>query len=151
MAAYAESSLICTMLSHSTTNRNGYVEHAASQALAATRRTIKREFSTPTAEQGRVMGVESVVEGVKWDLSTEQLQVLCALVLLHANTTHNREGLPRVGFFYYLSVVLIAPAGFTFARFIPISLGLSPWRTVVMTAARIFTHAESVALQLTVA
>ncbi|CAB1107096.1 unnamed protein product [Ectocarpus sp. CCAP 1310/34] len=54
------------------------VKHAANQALAATSRSIEKTVASPTPEQAHVMGVESVVEGVEWNLSTEQLQAFRA-------------------------------------------------------------------------
>lgn len=55
--------------------RNDFVKRAASLALATTRSNIEKTVAPPTLEQARAMGVESVVEGVDWDLSTDQLQV----------------------------------------------------------------------------
>lgn len=56
-------------------NRHDAIKCAASQAVVATRRVIEEGFAAPTAQQAQVVGIESVVEGVRWDLSTEQLQV----------------------------------------------------------------------------
>eukprot|EP00903_Cladosiphon_okamuranus_P019974 g18352.t2 len=55
---------------------NNSSKRAARLALAATRSNIERTIAPPTLEQARIMGVESVVEGVDWKLSTEQLEVL---------------------------------------------------------------------------
>lgn len=54
---------------------NDSAKRVASLALAATKSNIERTVAPPTLEQARVMGVESVVEGVDWKLSTDQLQV----------------------------------------------------------------------------
>lgn len=51
------------------------MERATTKALDATRETIENGFAIPSTEQARVVGVTSVVEGVKWKLSTDQLQV----------------------------------------------------------------------------
>lgn len=51
------------------------VKRASRQALAAARAVIERDFAPPTEGQARVTGMESVVDGVEWALSTKQLQV----------------------------------------------------------------------------
>lgn len=51
------------------------MERASTQALAATRSMIESAVAPPTLEQARVIGVESMVEGVEWHLSTQQLHV----------------------------------------------------------------------------
>lgn len=56
-------------------NSSDSAKRAATRALAATCRNIEKTVAPPTLEQARVMGVESVVEGVEWNLSTDQLQV----------------------------------------------------------------------------
>lgn len=56
-------------------NRHDAIKCAASQAVIITRRVIEKGFAAPTAQQAQVVGIESVVEGVRWDLSMEQLQV----------------------------------------------------------------------------
>ena len=56
-------------------DRNVSARRAASRAFAATSRTIQEDAAPPTSARARVMGVESVVEGVAWDLSSEQLKV----------------------------------------------------------------------------
>ncbi|CAN0310573.1 unnamed protein product, partial [Ectocarpus fasciculatus] len=59
-------------------SRSNSAKHAASQALTAASRSIEKTVASPTPEQAHVMGVESVVEGVEWNLSTEQLQAFRA-------------------------------------------------------------------------
>ncbi|CAM9594340.1 unnamed protein product [Ectocarpus sp. 6 AP-2014] len=59
-------------------SRGDSAKHAASKALAATSRSIEKTVASPSPERAHVMGVESVVEGVEWNLSTEQLQAFRA-------------------------------------------------------------------------
>ncbi|CAM9177989.1 unnamed protein product, partial [Scytosiphon promiscuus] len=61
-----------------TADKCASVERASTQALAATRSMIEKTVAPPSLEQARVIGVESMVEGVEWNLSTQQLQAFRA-------------------------------------------------------------------------
>eukprot|EP00752_Nemacystus_decipiens_P009312 g8321.t1 len=71
---------------------NESARRAASLAFAATISNIERTVAPPTLEQARVMGVESVVEGVDWELSTDQLQVLA---LARSGALRGRRRVPN--------------------------------------------------------
>lgn len=75
-----------TTLLNTWLNSTDSAKRVATRALAATSRNIKLTAAPPTLEQARVMGVESVVEGVEWNFSTEQLKarsVFCTTQQYH--------------------------------------------------------------------